>query len=72
MCSYLSRDEDQRLQSVKQVFKEAISNGATYYEQMQSATYSCPIKREYSFQKAVYHIMPQQWLRKISQKECEC
>ena len=72
MCSYLSRDENECSKAVKQVLKEAIGNGATYYEQMKSMTYSSASKQECFLQKAVYHILPEQWLRKTSQESCEC
>ena len=52
MCSYLSKQEDECSQAMKQAVKEAFAHA-----------YSS--KRECSVQESVYHIMPELWIRKI-------
>ena len=48
MCSYLSKQEDECSQAMKQVFKESL--------EMKSAYVS---KRDCSLQEAVYKVMPE-------------
>ena len=65
MCSYLSKEEDECSQAMKEAFKETLESGASYYEQMKSVAHAYPSKRECSLQEAVYHVMPELWLRKV-------
>ena len=65
MCSYLSKEEDECSQAMKQALKETLESGASYYEQMKSVAHAYSSKRECSLQEAVYHIMPELCLRKI-------
>ena len=65
---YLSKDEDECSQAMKQFFKGAIESGASYYEQTKSVAHSYTSKQECSVQEAVYHIMQELWLRKIFQE----
>ena len=65
ICSYLSKEEDECSQAVKQAFRETIEKGASYYEQMKTIAHAYSSKRECSLQEAVYHIMPELWLRKV-------
>ena len=37
MCSYLSKEEDECSQAMKQAVKETLDSGVSYYEQMKSA-----------------------------------
>ena len=57
MCSYLSKDDDECSQAMKQVFKETIESRTSYYDQMKSVAYSYASKEEFSLRRAVYHIM---------------
>ena len=65
MCSYLSKEEDEFSQAMKQAFKETLESGASYYEQMKSVAHAYSSKRECTLQEAVYHIMSELWLRKV-------
>ena len=65
MCSYLSKEEDECSQAMKQAFKETLESGASYYEQMKSVAHAYSSKRECSLQEAVYHFMPELWLRNV-------
>ena len=59
MCSYLSKEEDECSQAMKQAFKETLEKGGSYYEQMKTIAHAYSSKRECSLQEAVYHIMPE-------------
>ena len=48
MYIYLSKDDDEFSQAIKQVFKEAKENEAGYYDQMKSMAYSYASKQECS------------------------
>ena len=65
ISSYLSKEEDECSQAVKQAFRETLEKGASYYEQMKTIAHAYSSKRECSLQEAVYHIMPELWLRKV-------
>ena len=65
MCSYLSKEEGECLRAIKQAFKETVEKGSSYYEQMKTIAHSYSLKRECSLQDALYHIMPELWLRKV-------
>ena len=65
VCSYLSKEEDECSQAMKQAFKETLEKRASYYEQMKTIAHAYSSKRECSLQEAVYHIMPELWLRKV-------
>ena len=65
MCSYLSKQEDECSQAMKQAFKESLERGAGSYEQMKSVAHAYVSKRECSLQKAVYQVIPELWLRKV-------
>ena len=65
ICSYLSKEEDECSQAMKQAFKETLEKRAGYYEPMKTIAHAYSSKRECSFQEAVYHIMPELWLRKV-------
>ena len=45
MCSYLSKEEDECSQEMKQAFKETIESGASYYEQMNSVAHAYSFKK---------------------------
>ena len=62
MCSYLSKQEDECSQAMKQALKES-------YEQIKSLAHAYSSKRECSLQGAVYQVIPELWLRKVFQ-EC--
>ena len=64
MCAYFSKSEDETSQSMKQAAKEAASTGKDKLEVMKSIARAYASKRECSVQEAVYHIMPELWLRK--------
>ena len=40
MCNYLSKEEDECLQAMKQALKEALEKGASYYEQMKAIAHA--------------------------------
>ena len=65
LCSYLSRQEDECSQAMKQAVKEAVENDLGNYQRIKSVAYVCSSKRECFVQKSVYHIMPKLWLLKI-------
>ena len=59
MCSYLSKQEDECSQAMKQAFKESQERGAESYEQMKSVAHAYLSKRECSIQEAVHKVMPE-------------
>ena len=65
MCSYLSKQEDDFSQTMKQVFKESLERGAGSYEQIKSVAHAFVSKLECSLQEAVCQVMPELWLRKV-------
>ena len=64
MCAYLSRAEDECSHAMNQTLNEVMAPKLTNYDQMKSVAGAYSMKRECSVQEAVYHIMPEFWLRK--------
>lgn len=64
MCAYFSKSEDESTEAMRQAAKEASLMNKTTYEQMKSVARAYVTKRECSIQEAVYHVMPELWLRK--------
>ena len=65
ICNYLSKEGDECSQAMKRTFKETLEKEDSYYEQMKTIAHAYSSKRECSLQEAVYHIMPELWLRKV-------
>ena len=65
MCSYLSKQEEECSQAMKQAVKEVFENNLDNYQQMKRVAHAYSSKRECSVQESVYHIMPELWLKKI-------
>ena len=65
MCSYLSKEEGECSQAMKQEFKDTLEKGDNYYEQMKTIAHAYSSERECSSQEAAYHIMPELCLRKV-------
>ena len=68
MCSYLSKQEDECSQAMKQAVKEVFENNLDNYQQMKRVAHAYSSKRECSVQESVYHIMPELWLKKYFQE----
>ena len=66
MCAYFSKSEDETSEAMKQAAKEAVTTNKSKFEQMKAIARAYATKRECSVQEAVYHIMPELWLRKTS------
>ena len=64
MCAYFSKSEDETSQAMKQAAKEAATTGKDKLESMKTIARAYAAKRECSVQEAVYHVMPELWLRK--------
>lgn len=64
MCAYFSKSEDESSEAMRQAAKEAVNSNLSSYQQMKSIARAYITKRECSVQEAVYHIMPELWLRK--------
>ena len=64
MCAYFSKSEDETSEAMKQAAKEAATCGKNKLELMKSIARAYATKRECSVQEAVYHVMPELWLRK--------
>ena len=64
MCAYFSKSEDESTEAMKQAAKEAMKSNISAYEQMKFIARAYITKRECSIQEAVYHVMPELWLRK--------
>ena len=64
MCAYFSKSEDKTSEAMQIASREAVTANKERYEQMQSIARAYLSKRECSVQEAVYHIMPELWLRK--------
>ena len=67
-CSYLSKQEDECSQAMKQAFKESLKRGAASYEQMKSVAHAYVSTRECSLQEAVYQVMPDLGLERFFQE----
>ena len=65
MCSYMLKQEDECSQAMKQAVKESAESQLDSYQQMNTVAHAYATKREGSIREAVYHIMPELWLRKI-------
>ena len=68
MCKYLSKAEDECSNAMKQAFQEAREMNCSKYEEMVKIAKAYASKRECSVQEAVYHVMPELWLRKTFPK----
>ena len=64
MCAYFSKSEDESSEAMQQAAREAKKMNHDSYEQMKAIARAYITKRECSVQEAVYHIMPELWLRK--------
>ena len=64
MCAYFSKSEDESSEAMNQAAKEAFKMNLDHYEQMKAISRAYITKRECSVQEAVYHVMPELWLRK--------
>ena len=64
MCAYSSRAEDKSSEAMKQAVKEAMKRNLSSYEQMKTIARAYITKRECSVQEAIYHVIPELWLRK--------
>ena len=63
--SYLSKQEDECSQAMKQALKESLEKGAGSYEQMKSVAHAYSPKRECSLQEALHQVTPEIWLRMV-------
>ena len=68
MCKYLSKAEDECSNVMKQALEESRDMGSSKYEEMVNIAHAYASKRECSVQEAVYHVMPELWLRKTFPK----
>ena len=64
MCAYFSKSEDDTSLAMKQAAKEASEKRFDTYQQMRVIAQAYATKRECSVQEAVYHVMPELWMRK--------
>ena len=64
MCSYLSKEEHECLQVMKQAFKETLEKGPSYYEQMKTIVHAYSWKRECSLPE-IYTTLCQDYGRKV-------
>ena len=64
MCAYLSKTEDSCTRAMSQALAESLSTRQSNYEQMRAIAHAYATNRECSLQEAVYHILPELWLRK--------
>ena len=68
MYVYFSKSEDGTSEAMKQAAKKALSASKTEFETMKAIAKAYSTKRECSVQEAVYHILPELWLREIFPK----
>ena len=69
MCAYFSKAEDELYEAMKQAAaKEALNASKIEFKTMKAIAKAYLTKRECSVQEAVFHILPEQWLRKIFPK----
>ena len=68
MCAYFSKAEDETSEAMKQAAKEAPNARKTEFETMKAIAKAYSTKTECSVQEALYHILPELWLRKIFPK----
>ena len=64
MCTYLSKSEESCLYAIKQALKISIENKQNSYEQMKAIAQAYASNWECSVQDAVYHCLPELWLRR--------
>ena len=64
MCAYFSKSEDESSEAMTHAAKEASTLNLNAVEQMKSISKAYYTKRECSVKEAVYHVMPELWLRK--------
>ncbi|XP_057310266.1 uncharacterized protein LOC130648243 [Hydractinia symbiolongicarpus] len=64
MCAYFSKSEDETSEAMKHASREAKDLKKSKFELMKDIARAYSTKRECSVQEAVYHIMPELWLRK--------
>ena len=64
MCKYLSKSEDECSKAMKQALDEARNSNSDKFQQMFKIAKAYSSNRECSVQEAVYHVMPELWLRK--------
>ena len=65
MCAYFSKSEDEMSEAMKQAAMEAVTQNKEKFEQMKSIARAYITKIECYVQEAVYHIIPELWLRKM-------
>ncbi len=65
LCSYLSKQEDSVSQAMSDAAKDAKQTNLSKFEQMKSISRAYTTHREISIQEAVYHILPELFLRKL-------
>ena len=65
MCAYLSKSEETCSQAMKHALQKPIEKKQGNYEQMCAVAHAYASNRECSVQEAVYHCLPELWLRKI-------
>ena len=63
--NYLSKQEDECSQAIKQAVKEAAENNLDNYQQIKSVSHAYSSKRKCSLQESVYDIIRAKWFRKI-------
>ena len=63
--AYLSKSEEICSQAMKHALRESIEEKQGNYEQMCAVAHAYASNRECSLQEAVYHCLPELWLRKI-------
>ena len=64
MCAYFSKSEDETSEAMKHAANETKSLNKSKFELMKSIARAYTTKRECSVQEAVYHVIPELWLRK--------
>ena len=64
ICKYVSKSEDECSKAMKQALDEARNNNSDKFQQMLKLAKAYSSNRECSVQEAVYHVMPELWLRK--------
>ena len=64
MCKYLSKSEDECSKAMKQALVDARETNLGKFEEMISIAKAYASNRECSVQEAVYHVLPELWLRK--------
>ena len=65
MCAYLSKTEDSCSNAMKQALTESIEKRQNNFDQMQAIAHAYASNQECSVQEAVYHCLPELWLRKV-------